>query len=484
MIYVNLLIIVLSLILALISRKHFSKYKGKKGIKGLVYMLGMAMGHSVLVWLRSLGLEGIENKISGLIRRSQIVSPKRLELITQEYMAGCLAVCVGILFFFNALDCGGRVVKMFSRDERNIIEREEYDGDVKEEKIYFELDGQQQMLLLNVSPVRLSEEEFHEKADIVATNVEKEYFSGEAPISSDIELPTIADGGTFSISWVSHNPEIISSKGRIKTEDISESRQVNLTMTISYYDYSAEYDYLVLVGEEEKSDTQLLVLGLEQALCNLEKENVEEPELLLPEKINNIKVGTEKSETGGRLLILGTFLGIVAMGVMLSRLKEESDKRDYELMREYPYFVDSLWLYLEAGMNTKRAFEEFVRSSNMKHMGLKNREKRKNILLQEIQYTLNEIENGQPEYQAYEELGERLNLASYKTITRHISQNLRMGTKDLRALMETEVTIALETKKENAKRLGEEASTKLIFPMIILLVVVMVLIMTPAFMGF
>lgn len=447
-------------------------------------MLGMAMGHGILQGLRRLGLSGIEDKVSVLLRKNQVVTSKRLELITEECMARCFAIGVGILFFFNAIDFGGRVVKLLSRDERNIIEREEYDGDAREEEIYYELNGQQQVLLLNVSPVRLSEEEFKEKADMVATQLEKEYFPDGALISTDIKLPTTAAGGAFSISWMSHNPEILSSKGRVKVDDLSEGSFVNLTMTISYYDYSSEYDFSVLVGEAKKTAEQLLVLQLEQALCNLEQETVEEEELLLPEKINNIRVGTEKGDAGGKIILIGVILGMVAMIAFLSHLKELADKRDYQLIREYPYFVDSIWLYIEAGMNIKRAFSEYVNSSKVKHRKLKKEKTNKHILTEEIRYTLNEIDNGQPEYLAYEELGERLDVASYKTILRHISQNLRMGTKDLKLLMETEVTIALETKKEGAKRLGEEASTKLIFPMVILLVVVMVLIMTPAFMGF
>ncbi len=484
MIYVNIVIVVFSVVLAIISRKHYSKYKGKNGVSGIVYMLGMAMGHSVYQCLKGTGLGGIEHKISGMLRKNQIVAPKRLELITEEYMAKCFAVGMGILFFFNALDFGGHVAIMFSRDGRNIIEREEYNGDVLEEEIYYELDGQQHTLMLDVSPIRLSETEFREKADVVASSVGKEYFPQGVLIDKDIELPASADGGAFSISWLSHDPEILSSNGRVKLDNLEESREVDLTMTISYYDYSAEYVFSVLVGERVKTKQQLVTQELEQALCNLEQETIEEAQLLLPEKVNDIKVSTKKDEAGGEYLLLGLVCCIVAVLFLLCRLKESSDKRDTELMREYPYFVDSVWLYVEAGMNIRRALLEYVDSSEKKHRLTKNRESNNYILTKEIAYTLHEIDNGQTEYLAYEELGERLGLSPYKTIMRHMSQNLRMGTKDLKSLMESEVNMALEAKKENAKQLGEEASTKLVFPMIILLVVVMVLIMTPAFMGF
>ena len=50
--------------------------------------------------------------------------------------------------------------------------------------------------------------------------------------------------------------------------------------------------------------------------------------------------------------------------------------------------------------------------------------------------------------------------------------------------MTDEVKEAMEGRKEYAKRKGEKASTKLLFPMIVLMAVVIVIIMLPAFVDF
>ena len=50
--------------------------------------------------------------------------------------------------------------------------------------------------------------------------------------------------------------------------------------------------------------------------------------------------------------------------------------------------------------------------------------------------------------------------------------------------MEEEINESLRAKKEYAKRKGEEASTKMLAPMMILLCVVLITIMTPAMMSF
>ncbi len=475
MLALNVIIVVGFAVLAILSRKHYSKYKDEKGIKGSLVAIGLAMGHGVWTFLvKHLPVDGLRSRLGTQLRKNQIVTPKGLELITDRFMAGCLGVGLGLLFTFNLLEVGSTLYNRFLRDEKNIIEREDYGGDVIEEEIYYELSGQEHMLVLNVSPVRLSEEEFYVKATELSQKVYEDYLYKGAVISQDLELPVSDSQGVFALSWESLTPEIISSRGSIRTELSQEPKEAALKLYISYYDYSVEYEFQVLVGAKERNEEELQGERLEQALCNLEQGTLEEKEIILPERMEEIKISLGGNQQGsGRFLALGLVLAVATFGVSISRLKEAGLRRDRQLMREYPFFVDSLWLYIEAGMNLRRAMKEYVSNGSVD-----------SILMGEIRYTLNQIDNGEAEYEAYEELGLRLNLSVYVSLMRHISQNLRMGTRDLRALMETEVAMALEAKKETAKRLGEEASTKLVFPMIVLLVVVMVLIMTPAFMGF
>ena len=96
---------------------------------------------------------------------------------------------------------------------------------------------------------------------------------------------------------------------------------------------------------------------------------------------------------------------------------------------------------------------------------------------------MHQLDTGSEESWVYEQLGRRLELSEYYQLLQHISQYIRMGTKDLRNLMEQEMQQALEKRRELAKKKGEEASTKLLFPMILLLVLVMVMIVYPAWVG-
>ena len=65
-----------------------------------------------------------------------------------------------------------------------------------------------------------------------------------------------------------------------------------------------------------------------------------------------------------------------------------------------------------------------------------------------------------------------------------MEQNRKTGTKNLRYLLQTEMADAFEQRKNLARRQGEEAATKLLIPLFLMLGVVMVIVVVPAFLAF
>lgn len=63
-------------------------------------------------------------------------------------------------------------------------------------------------------------------------------------------------------------------------------------------------------------------------------------------------------------------------------------------------------------------------------------------------------------------------------------QNLKKGNRSMTDLLKQEAAEAFQERKEAAKRLGEEASAKLLGPMMILLFIVLIIILVPAFISF
>ena len=75
-------------------------------------------------------------------------------------------------------------------------------------------------------------------------------------------------------------------------------------------------------------------------------------------------------------------------------------------------------------------------------------------------------------------------LQPYLKLAGLLEQNRKTGTKNLRQLLLLEMTDAFEQRKNLARRQGEEAATKLLIPLFLMLGVVMVIVVVPAFLTF
>ena len=196
-------------------------------------------------------------------------------------------------------------------------------------------------------------------------------------------------------------------------------------------------------------------------------------QLELPAELDGYAITTKKSIP----LPFIVFLLCVSIGVLLvckgySDLLKAGQKRNQELMQAYTSFVDLLSLYMGAGLTVKGALLKIVTMTDSR------------ILSEEINYTLNEIRSGIPETEGYYRLGNRLELPVYLKMMTLLSQNIRKGTRDILNMLAEEELSALQLKRELAKKKGEEAGTRLLFPMILQLGVVMIIVIAPALMGF
>ena len=103
---------------------------------------------------------------------------------------------------------------------------------------------------------------------------------------------------------------------------------------------------------------------------------------------------------------------------------------------------------------------------------------------EEIRTTCYEMDSGISEAEAYRRFGEPSGQVKYKTLATLLIQNLQKGSRHLSDLLEKESVEAWEERKRKARGLGEAAATKLLLPMVLMLLVVMAVIMLPAGLSF
>lgn len=173
------------------------------------------------------------------------------------------------------------------------------------------------------------------------------------------------------------------------------------------------------------------------------------------------------------------FSAVMVWSAMDSDLKKSCRKRSKRLLMDYAGFVSRLQLYLSAGLTLKNAFIRIAEDLKREKEG-----KEQHYLLEEMQIACYQLENGVIEEKVYQDFGRRCDEMSYKRLCFLLAMHLKQGNSQLLLQLEKEAYCAQEDRRSMAKKLGEEAGTKLLLPMMLILGVVMFLILLPAYFSF
>lgn len=299
-------------------------------------------------------------------------------------------------------------------------------------------------------------------------------------VNSNLKLINKLDGYPFKIRWDIQNSEVINQKGEILYENISTYNVSQLLKCIlTYEEYSYELDIPIIIVKPQISQTDILMNKINQLLVELDNELITYKDVYLPTNIDGKKIQWyEKRDFKPVYIFAGSILmaiiSMVAIEFDENRKKEEQIRAMEEI---YPKFVDKLRLYMISGINMKKAFENIYRDF------LANSSKGYKYVSEHLKKTNNYFLNGIPEEKIYEEFGNNCG-GSYKKLAFLLIVNLKQGNDKLLSMLELETIKAMQIRKEQIKRKADIISVKLLFPMIIMLLVVLLMIMLPAYYEF
>jgi len=186
----------------------------------------------------------------------------------------------------------------------------------------------------------------------------------------------------------------------------------------------------------------------------------------------------QKGEEKGILFCVGGMVVALLIYVMWDRdLHDKVEKRQQNMKSVYPDIVHKLALYMGAGMTTRGAFCKIAEESRQSE----ERSKKSSPAYLELQYACRELASGVSETAAYEGFGKRTGVQEYIRLCTLLGQNLRRGNSAILERLREEVEKASIMRIQRGRRMGEEAVTKLLLPMVMMLLVVMLMIMIPAF---
>ena len=296
----------------------------------------------------------------------------------------------------------------------------------------------------------------------------------------DLDLVSALEDYPFQISWESSAYSLINTDGTVHNEELTDGEVVTLTASLRYEDWSRELVFPVQVNPVIYTPEEALRGRVEELIRENEDSTKNESVMVLPEQMGAEPIIWREiiEDSSGYFLILV----IIAAGVIYwgrgRDLDQKLEARKRELLLDYPEIVNKLALYMGAGMTIRNAFLKMGEDYK------KQKEIRKKYVYEEILITCNELQGGRSETEAYDHFGRRCQVQAYMKLSALLSQNIRKGSNDLLRLLGQEADMAFAERKNLAKKLGEEAGTKLLIPMMIMLCIVMVIIMIPAYFSF
>lgn len=357
---------------------------------------------------------------------------------------------------------------------------ENYEGG--KEKVY------EQDITLNIEERGYEDVEIGKFLDEAAKSIEI-YLIGDNKskdeIVSKLNFYNQLPGTSILVDWKIENLNIIARNGMVYNEELGpKGIDTKVRAILSYQGREKEIPITLHIMAKQYTKEEEIRNQLEEGLAKASESNKEDPLLELPIAIDDfqIKWGEESDKKIHiKLLVLGLITAILVWIYQDKDIDKRMKERREEMLLDYPELINKFNLLINAGMTVRQAW---IKITDDYRGRIEENSAPKRYAYEEMILTKHELELGVSEINAYESFGRRTSLTPYMKFSTLIAQNLKKGNKGLSELLAREATEAYENRKEMAKRLGEEAGTKLLGPMMMMLIIVFILILVPAFISF
>ena len=148
--------------------------------------------------------------------------------------------------------------------------------------------------------------------------------------------------------------------------------------------------------------------------------------------------------------------------------QKKIEERSEEMLRDFSEVVSKLALLTGAGMTLRDAWKEVAFTGE-------------SVLYVEMQMAVEEMNNGMAEIDAFNSFGARCMIPEVKKFTSTIVQGLIKGNSELTEMIREQSSQVWSLKKQNVRRAGEKASSKLMIPMFMIFAGILIMVVVPIF---
>jgi tight adherence protein C len=170
------------------------------------------------------------------------------------------------------------------------------------------------------------------------------------------------------------------------------------------------------------------------------------------------------------LAALGGLVALLVPWLKWKELRRKLQLRHREILLELPELLSRLTVMVGAGENVLRALQRCARRDGAET----------HPLYKELRAALDALERGESLAAALDEFGRRCALPEAKLLATTLLLNARRGGAMLTAALQELSRTLWEKRKAAARTAGEEASSRLAFPLSVIFLIIMVLVGAPA----
>ena len=398
----------------------------------------------------------------------------------------------------------------------NLITRPGYGKAALEETLNLTAAGEKESesVTIRVSPKAYTYKQAQDLLDQAETQLQKQ-LPGRNDSLDDVRYPlqlpqSLLDDAISAEYTISPYGVIDDTSGVIVGDLTENGTPVTVEATLKVQGLERICRYAAVVFPPALTDKEQFSADLDTALRAADNSDPTSDQIRLPAYAGDTPLSWSRPK--------GPFLTILFILTLLlptlfwfqkdEKMKELAKKRRELLDLDYSELLFKLTLLIGAGLTIKGAFsricsqQETLQNSSslparggkdsMQHpternklpSGKGSRPESAHPVYGEIQILLREITDGVPEETAYENFGRRCGLPTYIKLGSLLAQNLRKGSSGLTALLEKEAFLSLQQHRTAARKMGERASMRMLFPMLLMFVDVMLIMMVPAMLSF